>query len=230
MFVLHCFYVGSAHFTLYKVLEDCPLPNKEIVTEVFDSKGGNIKIKKHDVLIHIPENAIAANDLVEVKACGNLVGPYRLPEHYERVSAFVWVSATYKFQKNIQMYLQHFCVVDNEDDIKDLCLLTANESDKILEDGGYVYMMHEDEIEYYFEADCDECYILTKSWCTKCIVKRRKLKSSHCLSFGYLSRPVSVGKNVQISFEICFCYSLSECIQVILLNKMHKLCVYCTGV
>lgn len=168
-------------------------------------------------MIHVPENAINPNDLVEIKACGNLVGPYKLPEGYERASAFVWVSAAYKFQKHVQMYFQHFCALDTEDDIKDLCLLTANENDKIVEDDKCLYVMHEDNIEYYFEAGCDECYILTKSWCTKCVAKRKRIKSSdcRCLGFGYLSRPTSIGKNVRVSFEICICYSLSDCVQVI---------------
>jgi len=186
--------------------------------KIFDQRGGNIVIDQQSIFIHIPKNAIAMHDLVEVKTYGSMAGPFKLPEGYERVSAFVWASATYKFQQNVQMYLQHCDAAYSEEDINNLCVLTANESDKVWDDDEYVYLMHEDNAECYFEVGSDECCIHTKSWCTKCIARRRrKLKSSdlnHCVAFGYLSKPVSTKIGVSISFEICFCYSLEDCIQV----------------
>ena len=214
----HCIFTGAYHHVFCSVHEKSPFPNKEVTVKNFSKNGGNLIIKEHDVLIHIPQNAISNNDLVEVKACGSLVGPFKLPAGYERVSAYVWVGSTYKFQKHVQMYLQqHFEAADNEEDIKDLCLLTANECDKTTEDSEEVYVMHEDETEHYFEAGCDECYILTKSWCTKCVAKKRKPNAGRFLAFGYLSRPICNENNVHISFEICVCYSLAECSQVIFL-------------
>ena len=207
--------IGMYLHVTWSALEKCPFPNKEVATKTFNHNGGNIIIKEHDVLIHIPQNAISNNDLVEVKTCGSLVGPFKMPPGYERVSAYVWVGSTYKFQKCVQMYLQHFEAADNEEDIKDLCLMTASECDKTTESGEDVYLMHEDETEHYFEAGCDECYILTKSWCTKCVAKKRKPNAGRCLAFGYLSRPMYHERSVQISFEICICYSLAECSQVL---------------
>ena len=204
----------------FKVLEDCPIPNEDLVVKIFDRKGGNICIEKHSSIIHIPKDAVTVNDLVEVKACGSLVGPFRLPDGYERVSAFVWASAYYEFQKNAQMYLQHCDAADSEEDINNLCVLTANECDKVWDDDedGYVYQMHEDHIECYFEVGSDECCIYTRSWCTKCIARKRKrLKLNNlyrCVAFGYLSQPIITKIGMSISFEICFCYSLEDCMQV----------------
>ena len=199
-----------------EVLENCPLPNNEIIIKEFDSKGGDLKIEQHSVLIHVPEGAVAKNNLVKMKACGNLVGPFILPEDYERVSAFVWVSAAYKFQKQVKMSLEHYYATGSEDDIKDLCVLTANESDKIMENDNLVYKMHEDDTEYHFKADSNKCCILANSWCTKCVAKKRSISSSgyYCLSYGYLTRMIRNSGQTSLYFEICFCYALSDCIQV----------------
>ena len=196
--------------------ELCPFPDENVVSKKFNQYGGTLKIERHAVLIHIPENAIAKSHLVEMKACGSLVGPYQLPEGYECVSIFIWVSCDYPFQKNVQMFLQHFEAVESEDDIKDLCLLTSSDRDKKFdaETDEYLYSMHEDEIEHYFKAGCDECYILTKTWCTKCIAKKKKAKSGRCFGYGYLERPIFSGGTVKFSFEMCFCYALKYCIEV----------------
>ncbi|XP_065905061.1 uncharacterized protein [Dysidea avara] len=216
---------GNTQSVFYKVTEDCPLPKKDFAMKIVDQRGGNINIKQHSVFIHIPKNAVATYNLVEVKACGSLVGPFKLPEDYERVSAFVWASAGYTFQQNVQMYLQHCDAANSEEDINDLCVLTANESDKVWDDDEEcVYLMREDDADCYFEVGSDECCIHTKSWCTKCVARRRrKLKSrdlNHCVAFAYLSKPVITKIGVSISFEICFCYSLEDCIQTV--KEQHR--------
>jgi len=129
-YVIYLIDIDISQRGFHKALETCPLPNNDFIVKIFDYRGGNIKVNCHDVLIHIPENAIAAGDFVEMKAGACLIGPYKLPESYERVSALVWVSVNYKFQKNVQLYLQYFYAANSEEDIKDLCLLTASESDK----------------------------------------------------------------------------------------------------
>jgi len=196
--------------------ELCSFPNEEVVSKTFNQCGGTLEIEQHGVQIYIPENAIAKNDLVEMKACGSLTGPYQLPEDYERVSILLWVSADYPFQKYVQMFLQHFEAIESEGDIKDLCVLTASESDKEIdsETDELLYRMHEDEIEHYFQAGYDECKILTKSWCTKCLAKKKKPKKGRCVGYGYLEKPIFNAGSVKFKFEMCFCYALKWCIKV----------------
>jgi len=221
---LLCFYFtgNSFNHSISRVLEKCPFAKKKLTKVFFDLNGGNINIEEHCVLIHIPTNAISKCDLVEMKVCASLVGSFKLPSGYERVSAYVWVGSTYAFQKNVQMYLQHFEAAYNEEDTKDLCLMSANEHDITTEDGEDIYLMHEDKSEHYFEAGYDECYILSKSWCTKCIAKKRRPPKGRCLAYGYLSRPTYNGSSIQICLEICICYSLAECMKVSLIF-MHNL-------
>ena len=196
-----------------KNTEPCPLFNSNIVAKCFDNEGGKLLIDEHSVIITIPKGAIAVGDQVQIQAAASLIGPYIIPEAFHPVSAFVWIGASYTFEKKVQVQIEHHAVLSHPEDIVQMSLLSACCKDKVIgNDGQDMYEMHEATYQPQCKIKEFICIYSTDHFCSNCLTTKdekipNRIVVYHTLPKLYESADVFVS-------EICFCYSLELCKKV----------------
>ena len=210
-----------------------------VLSKTFDHNGGELIIEEHDVTITIPELAISQGEKVKVQASASLLGPYKLPDGYDLVSVFVWIEADYRFRKLVKITIPHFASIENLDQRFDVVILTADTKDLILnENGDLMLQMHESVYDYQYEVNDDYCDYYTDHFCSKCLARRRSLISRLFNRLTFSPREVLYPNRTRITvsfcvpddyataddllIELCICYSLKHCLQVILCKVFLK--------
>ena len=186
----------------------------------FDSKGDKLLIGKHSVTITVPKGAVAHGDKVQIQAAASLIGPYIIPEGYYPVSAFVWIGASYTFKKHVLVQIEHHAALSQQEDILQMSLLTACHKDRVTRsDGQAMYIMHEP----IYQPSCtieESVFIYnTDNFCSNCLAKRNETIPDKIVVYHMLSK---LYKSAELfTSEICFCYNLELCKEVITID--HKI-------
>ena len=202
-----------------QVDEKCPFDHAEIFTHYVDHKGGVYYYKDHDIALFIPPGAILQNHCIEIKVSSSLYASFHIPQDYDRISSYVWVSANYTFKIPVYLIINHFLDIRTVRNIK---TLSAFEACRI-KNGGHVIEMHEISTGY-FDNILQYCVISTDHFCTYCLVNLEKDKSFHIQKKKFAARYYTYKEDefqdcVSYVAEICCTYLNKNCI------KVHKTCI-----
>jgi len=184
------------------------------MSHCFDSEGGKLVIDEHSITITIPKGAIAEGKRVQIQAAASLIGPYIIPEGYHPVSAYVWIGASYKFRKQVQVQIEHHAALSQPEDILQLSMLTACYKDKIVRNNSQdAYTMHKAAYQPQCEIGESFCIYSTDCFCSNCVAKETEKIPDRIVVYHML--PKSYELTDHFSSEICFCYNLECCKKVI---------------
>ena len=181
------------------------------ISGLFDYDGGELLIKEHAVKVTIPIGAIEEGFEVQIEAAASLFGPFIIPEGYHPISAYVWIGACYVFKKNLIVEIEHDIVV-SEEIMSELCVMTACENN--INDKKKQFKMHEDSSKYQYEMQSSTCRFFDHHFCSKCLALKgdvkppKRIRVYHYVPMDYRSR-------IEFVTEVCFCYDLLLCKEVI---------------
>ena len=191
--------------------EECPLRDCQLISRLFDYDGGELIIKEHSAKVTIPIGAIEKGCEVQIEATASLFGPFIIPEGYHPISAYVWIGACYEFKKKLEVEIEHDIVV-SEEIIPQLCILTACEKD--INGEKKQFKMHEDNCKCQYEMHNSTCRFFDHHFCSKCLALKgdvkppKRIRVYHYVPMDYRSR-------IEFVTEVCFCYDLLLCKEVI---------------
>ena len=192
--------------------EKCPLLNYNIYLKNINHNGGTLFIEDHKIQIQIPENAIANGDIVQIQAAASYFGSYEIPDDYEPISAYLWMTAEYKFKEQVKIVIPHHGAVYSEDDKTAITIMTASEEDGItIKEGKIVFEMHQDN-SYDYEVEGAVCVYKVRHFCSDCVVKN-KMKNipNRILALHFVPQSYEFINNSETQSEICFCYDTAYC-------------------
>jgi len=191
--------------------EKCPLPDSPIVSMVFDYTGGVLIVEEHDVRVTIPHGAIEVGQKIQIEVSADLFGNFVVPESYQPISAYVWIGACYKFKKQLEIEVEHWAVVSQQD-LSHLCILTTDcemlcaKSEMNLEE------MYEDTCNHQYEINGTTCTFYTDHFCSKCLATKYRELPKRIVMYHYV--PKDYTKDLDFVAEVCFCYDLRLCKKV----------------
>ena len=88
-----------------------PTTNEDLIGKieysVFDARGGAFHSNSHGATIIVPEGAISAGKLAELKFAATMVAPVKFPHNKIPVSAIFWICMDVSLEKPIQLRLPH---------------------------------------------------------------------------------------------------------------------------
>ena len=202
---------------IVKNTEICPFLNPNIVENYFDTDGGELLIGEHSVMVTVPKGAVAVGDGVQIQAAASLIGPYIIPKGFHPVSAYVWIGASYKFKKPIQVQIEHHAALSQQKDILQMTMLTACCKDKTIANNGQdMYKMHEATYQLQCKINGSFCIYSTDHFCSNCLAKKNEKIPDRIAVYHML--PKSYKSEYAFSSEICFCYNLELCKKVLTSN------------
>ena len=155
----------------------------------------------------VPIGAIDKYCEAQIEVAASLFGPFIIPEDYEPISVYVWIGACYKFKKEVMVEMEHDIVVNEEENIPELCILTACEKDKCDGENNQKLKMHEDTCEY--ELEKLTCTVFTSHFCSICLAIKMRgeaYRARRIIMYHYLPEDYISAK--QFTAEVCFCCDL----------------------
>ena len=208
---------------LVKVEEKCPFNHATVFSHYVDHKGGVYYYKDHDVALFIPPGAILQDDCVEIKVSSSFYGPFSIPQNYDRISSYVWVSAKYHFGVPVYLIINHFVDTKSVTNFKTLSAFEACELLNINRDYDKTPMMQEIATSY-FDTNLRYCVISTNHFCTYCLAELQRLptqgNSNNCKSFKsflatyYTYEEAESNKGITYIAELCCLYFNNNCLKV----------------
>ena len=192
------------------------------ISKLFDYDGGELIINEHAIKVTIPIGAIDKGYSVQIEAAASFFGPFIIPECYYPISAYVWIGACYEFNKKLKVEIEHDSFV-TEKSMSEFCILTACEKDVYGEEK--LLKLHEDDCEYYYEVNKSTCTFFTHHFCSKCLAAKgdvkppKRIRVYHYVSIDYTSK-------IKFIAEVCFCYDLLMCKEVIPCFIATYICTY----
>ena len=200
---------------VYMNKEKCPLRDCQTISKMFDYHGGELLVKDHAVHVTIPSGAISKDCIVQIEAAASLFGPFVIPEGYDPVSAYVWIGACYEFKKDLEVEIEHNIVMSEEKGTSGLSILTTCEGDSYNEgEGQRLLKMHKETSEYQCKIRESTFTFFIKHFCSKCLAAEEKVKiAKRAMMYHYL--PESYKSEIEFVAEVCFCYDLTFCKEVI---------------
>lgn len=182
------------------------------------SVGLHFHDEAHGFTLKIREGAIPDGEKLTIDIGVALYGPFLYPEGFRPTSPVFWLCVrgrkSYKFQKPIEVTMQHFLSIDSTDDIILTGLSFAKAGHDANPQGKCSFSMLK-EVQR-FEAS--SCYgsLLSKHFCYLCIVgKINELtlqKSTFCL-FGTLPNTFVYDKQMYVFFFVT--YFLPTCLETV---------------
>ena len=198
--------------------EKCPFSNSAVFSHYVDHKGGVYYYKDHDVALFIPPGAVLQDEQVEIIISSSFYGEFHLPQNYDRISSFVWVSAKYHFKIPVYLIIGHFVDIKSVKNIKTLSAFEACELNGS-RDADETLKMQE-VCTSYFDTDLRYCVISTNHFCTYCLAELQSLPNQKCdshkrfLTTYYSYKEVEDHKIVHYVAEICCFYCNKNCLKV----------------
>jgi len=197
----------------------CPLIDGEVVAAIFDSDGGILSSKYGDVKIVVPKGAIHSGDLVKLYIATSLFGydQFIFPELYDittLVSSFCWIGGSYPFTKPISVEIEHFAVIDDENQY---CLFSCEDNtDSKMQPVNY---------DYSFELRDSKsvCIFKTIHFCSYCLQYSidNEQEAKDMRKIGAYAFQSEIEDSLdEIKYKICLCIPLAPCASRI--KKLHK--------
>ena len=185
----------------------CPLLD-DITSNTYDHNGGELISKYGDIKIIIPVDAIKVGDHVKICTSSDLYGPFKLLLHCRDylASPFYWigVSESYRFQKPVQVEIEHFGKATAADSYH---LLTCEDDDES-------YTMRPVDYDLSFTVRGDGislCSFQTDHFCSYCLFHDGKGTMQNKIGAFYL-KPNKI-QNINHAVQIWFSLNISRCLK-----------------
>ena len=203
----------SKHDNVIRNEEPCPLSLSEsdIKTVYFTNTGGIIDIKEYGVKVSVPNGAIEEHCMIEIQAAASLFGPFDIPNDCHPVSAYVWIGANYTFKKIIEIEFEHHADISNSENKFKLCILKACCTKCCAECNPHHHMMHKVTQDYHVSESV--CTLSTNHFCSLCLAAESEEIPDRIVFYHYL--PQNYKSVDEFESQVCFCYDLNPCKQVI---------------
>ena len=195
----------------FKVTENCPISNEDIISYYVDCLGGVFYNQYHNFAIVVPPGAVSQGDCVEIQATAKYYGPFIIPYRFYPISSYFWISANYEFKSQVYFIVNHYAKIRSLEDINCLHVLHKCAQDPNAVNGDL--MMSEITDGVYFDIEIGYCVLATNHFCSFCQVKSLKLIPEYLLAC-YCTYEESYDDQGSLIAEVCFCPSNSECKQV----------------
>ena len=195
---------------VFKAKEECPIPDKLIISYHVDHNGGIFYNQDHDFALVVPPGAVSTGHCVEIQATASRFGPYKLPDGYYPISNFFWLSAYYTFKIPVYLIMGHYADIRNLKDIDNLFLLQACVRDLTISEGKQVLKKVLNNFQFEHETNCG--IFTTDHFCSFCMAKKIMFLPENFLSFFY-----TYSTDKKYFAEICVCPGEPfECFKVFL--------------
>ena len=201
-----------------EVKEKCPFSLATVFSHYVGHTGGVYYYKDHDVALFIPPGAILQDEWVEINVSSSFCGEFQLPQYYDRISSFIWVSAKYEFKIPVYLIINHFVDMKSVTNIK---ALSAFEACELHGSGDADEILKMQEVSTsYFDTDLRYCVISTNHFCTYCLAELQTSPSQKCnshkrfLTTYYSYEEVEEHKMITYIAEICCLYCNKNCLKV----------------
>lgn len=192
--------------------EQCPFEDSTIFSKKITSDGGVMVIEEYGLIVTVPEGAIESeSDCIEIRAAASLFGPFDIPENCHPVSPYVWIAADYIFKKQLQIEIQHHADVTNFKDKSQFCILKAS----CIECNTHYSKMDIMTTENHHDISDTVCTLFTNHFCSYCLVSKNDQMPDRIIAYHYL--PEDFVSADSFRAEVCFCYDLNICKQVIVI-------------
>jgi len=222
--MLHIIILLTIFVDIIENREKCLLSDCHITSKMFDYEGGELLIKEHSVKVTVPNEAIDRGYKVQIEAAASLFGPFKIPDGYYPISAYVWIGTCSKFiKKPLKVEIEHD-VVSDKINTSELCVLTASEKDICGEKAGQkIFQMKEDTVKYQFQISDETCNVFSDHFCWSCLATKAN-KPKRIMMYHYLPKNYQEKKVFQA--EVSFCPDFTFYKQVIKLIFLAKLRMY----
>ena len=200
--------------------EKCPLKDPVSVTKNCGHYGQKLEILEHNVTVNIPTGAIEKGYTVEIEVPASLFGLYDFPEGYFCISPYIWIGASYRFKKPLEIEVEHHAVV-LRDDVTKICVLEAHKKNE--NDYSSTHNLFEASDKYKSQCGIgSSSYTYYTNSKHTCVAK--KGESIPVVVAVYQFLPYNYEEIDHFDVEICFCCNLSffkkvnVCCNVLTLN------------
>ena len=195
--------------------EKYPIYREKIVSYCVDHNGGTFYNEDHDFAVVIPPGAVSQGDCVQVQATANRFSHCKLPDGYQPISSYFWLSACYTFKIPVYLIMSHCAKIRNLEDIDSLCVLHACDHDMTSEEE---LVMKKVPSGVYYDYEIGYCAFTTDHFCSICLAKENKFIPGKFLAVLY-----TYSTNEEYFSEVCFCPATCDCIEV---TTLCFVCIY----
>ena len=126
----------------------------------------------------------------------------------------MWIAtvspADYVFKKQLQLKFQHHADVSNLNSISKLCVLKASCTTCSTRHP----KMHMTEWKCHFDVGETVCTLFTNHFCSYCLASKSVQVPDRIIAYHYLPKNYELADTFRA--EICFCYELSVCKEVMI--------------
>ena len=178
----------------------------DVVSYYVDHNGGTFCNQDHDFAIVIPPDAVSQGDCIQIQATASRFSQYKLPNGYDPISSYFWISAYYTFRIPVYVIMSHYAKIRSLEDINNLCVLHTCDHDVTSEEE---LVMEEVSSGVYFDHDISYCVFATDHFCSICLGKTNKSIPGKFLASLYTHNTI----NEQVA-EVCFCLATCDCTEV----------------
>ena len=190
-----------------QAIEECPIPNSDIISYYVNHNGGTFYNQDHDFAIVVPPGAVLQSDgTVEIQATASYkyFKQYQFPDGYLPVSSVFWFSADYTFKIPVCLIMSHYASSRS----KNLHFMQACIRDLTISDDGK-FVMKEVTDGVYIDDKIGYCLFITDHYCSVCLRKNNtKLPGRFsALFYTYVDGDV-------FNADLCFIPSNSDCRRV----------------
>jgi len=175
------------------------------VTKDCGHYGQKLEISDHNVVVTIPNGAIEKGYTVEIEAATSLFGSYDFPTDCFRISPYVWIGASYRFKKPLEIEVEHHAVVLKDDDVTNICVLEAHEK----HENDYSSAQKLFEASHKYKGRCgigSSSYTYYTNSKHTCVAKKGENIAVEVLVYQFL--PHNYAEINYFDVEICFCCNL----------------------
>lgn len=182
------------------------------------SAGVHFNDEAHGFTLKISKGAIPDGEKLTIDIGVALYGPFLYPEGFRPTSPVFWLCVrghkSYKFQKPVEVTMQHFLSIDSTIDVTSTGLSFVKAGHDVNPQGKCSFSMLKEA--QYFETGSHCGSLLSKHFCYLCIVGKINeltlLKSNFCL-FGTLPNTFVYDKPMYVFFFVT--YFLATCLETV---------------
>ena len=195
-----------------------------------DSSGGIYHNSRQRITLRIPENALPANETLDIEVGAAFYGNFEFPGRMQPVSSIIWVGSdsVMSFKKPVEIILPHFLNISNESKSSELQVSFAKASHVVnATTGTYQFNVVEDKQSFTLMKGRGNLY--TTHHCFLSVIANREITKEDTNSSNY-SLTIAVPRPIPVMHSRLYCYiayDLPACHQVSYAASACLLCMPC---
>ena len=122
--------------------------SKKCAEKEVDHRGA--QVIGEGIKLRVPENALQSGDSVKIELQGCIKGPFVLPRDTVLVSPVYRVAPPFVFHEEVILTIEHFAVLESDEDCDEMVFITSPTKPKIREKTGEAYW----KFQVYAKPEC----------------------------------------------------------------------------